>query len=56
MAAVSRLDVIPYVPYGIDKAKRLGLKVYEAPQPPREYGPQKVKELQRFTSKPVALG
>ena len=34
LASVKRIDIIPYVPYGVDKAKRLGLKVYEAPRPP----------------------
>ena len=56
LAAVSRLDVEPYVPYGIDKAKRLGLKVYEAPLPPPEYGPAKAAELQRYTRKRVRVG
>ena len=56
LASVARIDVIPYVPYGIDKAKRLGLKVYEAPQPPPEYGPAKVAELAKFTKKTVRLG
>lgn len=56
LSAVIRLDVEPYVPYGIDKAKRLGLRVYEAPQPPAEYGPAKVRELQKMTKKEVRLG
>ena len=53
--AVSSIDVLPYVPYGIDKARRLGLKVYEAPQPPPEYGPAVVARLSRFTRKLVRL-
>lgn len=56
LASVSRVDVEPYVPYGVDKAKRLGLEVYEAPQPPAEYGPAKVAELAKFTKKKVVLG
>lgn len=56
LAAVSRVEVIPYVPYGIEKAKRLGLSVYEAPMPPAEYGPGKVMELSRLTRKHVRLG
>ena len=52
---VEALDVLPYVPYGIDKAHRLGLKVYEAPQPPPEYGGSMVAKLSGFTSKPVRL-
>ena len=39
----------------IGKAHRLGLKVYEAPQPPPEYGPRIVAELVRHTAKPVRL-
>lgn len=56
LRSVSRLDVEPYIPYGIDKAQRLGLKVYEAPRPPVEYGPAKTAELQRYTDKKVVLG
>ena len=56
LKSVARIDVEPYVPYGVDKAKRLGLKVYEAPQPPAEYGPGKVAELSGFTKKKVTLG
>lgn len=56
LESVARIDVEPYVPYGIDKARRLGLKVYEAPRPPIEYGPAKVKELAGYTRRPVALG
>ena len=53
--AVESVDVLPYVPYGIDKAHRLGLKVYEAPQPPPAYGPAIVAKLSRLTRKPVRL-
>ena len=53
--AVESIDVLPYVPYGIDKAHRLGLKVYEAPQPPPEYGPAIVDRLSAHTRKPVRL-
>ena len=56
LKSVARVDVEPYVPYGVDKAKRLGLKVYEAPQPSRDYGPAKVAELSGFTKKKVVLG
>lgn len=52
---VEAIDVLPYVPYGIDKARRLGLKVYEAPRPPREYGPAIVAKLSDLTRKPVRL-
>ena len=52
---VEELNVEPYVPYGVDKAQRLGLKVYEAPQPPPEYGPAMVAKLSRLTRRPVCL-
>ena len=52
---VEELNVEPYVPYGVDKAQRLGLKVYEAPLPPPEYGPAMVATLSRFTHKLVCL-
>ena len=53
--AVEAVDVLPYVPYGIDKARRLGLKVYEAPQPPPEYGTAIVAKLSALTRKPARL-
>ena len=53
--AVEAVDVLPYVPYGVDKARRLGLKVYEAPQPPPEYGTAIVAKLSALTKKPVRL-
>ena len=56
LGSVVRIDVEPYVPYGVDKAKRLGLKVYEAPQPPQDYGPTKVAEFSGFTKRKVVLG
>ena len=52
---VEELNVEPYVPYGIDKARRLGLKVYEAPLPPKEYGPGMVAKLAALTRKPVLI-
>ena len=55
LSAVIELHVEPYIPYGIDKAHRLGLKVYEAPQPPPEYGQQIAAKLARRTAKPVRL-
>ena len=53
--AVEAIDVLPYVPYGIDKAHRFGLKVYEAPQPPPEYGRAVVARLSGLTGKTVRL-
>jgi len=52
---VSEVDVEPFVPYGIDKAHKLGLKVYEAPRPPASYGPEIVRRLKALTSKTVKL-
>ena len=55
LKSVTELNVEPYVPYGIDKAKKLGIKMYEAPEPPRSYGPSIVRRLQSKTSKRVTL-
>jgi len=55
LKSVEALDVEPYVPYGADKAQKLGLKLYEAPRPPASYGPQIVRKLQARTRKPVRL-
>jgi pyruvate formate lyase activating enzyme len=55
LGAVIEVHVEPYIPYGIDKAHRLGLKVYEAPQPPPEYGHRILAALARHTAKPVRL-
>ena len=52
---VEELNVEPYVPYGVDKSRRLGLMVYEAPQPPPEYGAAIVAKLSALTPKPVWL-
>ena len=48
---VSRIDVEPYVSYGIDKARKLGLKVYEAPSAPPSYKGEIVAKLARYTGK-----
>lgn len=53
---VERIDVEPYNPYGIDKAHKLGVKVYEAPPPPVEYAEQIVAKLSSLTKKPVQKG
>ena len=55
LKCVAEIDVEPYIPYGIDKAHKLGLTVYEAPQPPPEYGPSIVARLSRLTAKRVRL-
>ena len=51
LKSVSKIDVEPYVAYGIDKAHKLGLKVYEAPSAPPDYGPGIVAQLARYTKK-----
>ena len=56
LKSVERLDVEPYVPYGIDKAHKLGLKVYEAPMPPPEYAGRIIGRIQPFTKKNVMKG
>ncbi len=53
LASVEELIVHPYNPYGIDKAKKLGLKVYEAPLPPPSYGADIVRRLKAKTRKHV---
>ena len=52
---VEAVNVEPYVAYGIDKAHKLGLKVYEAPSAPPEYGKGIVSRLQPLTRKRVVL-
>lgn len=52
---VEAIDVMPYVPYGVDKAQKLGLKVYEAPHPPKEYGTRIVARLSNLTRKNVRI-
>ena len=53
---VDHIDVEPYIPYGIDKAHKLGLKVYEAPSPPEGYAGEMVRRLSGFTSVSVRRG
>ena len=53
--SVEFIDVLSYVPYGVDKARRLGLKIYDAPIPPKEYGPGIVAKLSKFTRKRVCV-
>ena len=48
---VSKVDVEPYVSYGIEKAHKLGLKVYEAPSAPPSYAKSIVARLSRHTRK-----
>ena len=52
---VEAINVEPYVAYGIDKAHKLGLKVYEAPSAPPEYGKDIVSRLKPLTRKRVVL-
>ena len=48
---VRELCIEPYVSYGIDKAYRLGLKVYEAPSAPQGYADRIIANVRRFTTK-----
>ena len=52
---VEAIHVEPYIAYGIDKAHKLGLKVYEAPSAPPEYGKGIVSRLKTLTRKRVVL-
>ena len=51
LKGVSELDVEPYVAYGIEKAHKLGLKVYEAPSAPPAYAQEIVAKLSAYTGK-----
>ena len=55
LKGVTEVDVEPYVAYGIDKAHKLGLMVYEAPSAPPEYGKDIVTRLKALTCKRVVL-
>ena len=55
LQGVREINVEPYVAYGIDKAHKLGLKVYEAPSAPPEYGRDIVSRLKDLTRKRVVL-
>lgn len=52
---VEAVNVEPYVAYGIDKAHKLGLRVYEAPSAPPEYGKGIESRLKALTRKRVVL-
>ena len=51
LKSVTKVDVEPYVSYGIDKAHKLGLKVYEALSAPPSYKGEIVAKLSRYTPK-----
>ena len=53
---VEAIHVEPYVAYGIDKAHKLGLKVYEAPSASPEYGGGIIRRLSVLTRKKVTKG
>lgn len=50
------INVEPYVAYGIDKAHKLGLEVYEAPSAPPEYAEDLIRRLSALTRKRVVRG
>ena len=56
LKGVVEVDVEPYVAYGIDKAHKLGLKVYEAPSAPPEYAGTVIRRLSALTRKRVVRG
>ena len=56
LAAVEEIDVEPYVAYGIEKAHKLGLKVYEAPSAPPEYAEGIIRKLRSLSKKKVVKG
>ena len=56
LKSVSEINVEPYVAYGIEKAHKLGLKIYEAPSAPPEYGKRIVETLCRLTRKKCRIG
>ena len=56
LKCVTEIDVEPYVSYGIDKAHKLGLKVYEAPSAPQGYAEDMVRRLSALTRKRVVKG
>lgn len=55
LGAVSQIDIEPYIPFGLDKARRLNLPVEEFPIPTAGFGEKIVSELSKLTSKPVRL-
>ena len=55
LEAVSEIDVEPYIPFGIDKARRLNLPVFEFKMPPFEYGEAIASKLAKLTRKRVRV-
>lgn len=56
LTSVKGIDLEPYHPLGISKARRLGrLPSYEAPFAPREYGSTMLRKIQALTGKPCRL-
>ena len=53
---VREVNVEPYVAYGIEKAHKLGLKVYEAPSAPSGYAEGIIRRLSALTRKKVVRG
>ena len=54
LKGVSQVDVEPYSPFGVDKGRQLGQRVYEAPMPPPEYADGIIRRLSALTRKKVA--
>ena len=53
LEGVLRVDVEPYSPFGTEKGRQLGYKVYEAPLPPPEYAAGIIRKLSVLTQKRV---
>ncbi len=51
--SVSAIDIEPYHPLGVDKARRLGRSQKEYPFPPKDYVARICTEVARHTRKPV---
>lgn len=56
LKGVSQVDVEPYSPFGTEKGRQLGQKVYEAPLPPPEYAAGIIRRLSALTRKKVVRG
>ena len=56
LKGVSQIDVEPYSPFGTDKGRQLGYKIYEEPLPPPEYAEGIIRRLSALTRKKVVRG
>lgn len=54
LKGVSGVEIEPYTPFGVDKARQLGHKLYEAPMPPPDYADKIIRILGWHTRKRVS--